>query len=244
MGYFKSIKGRDRPLSCVPLAVYILLAVALSGQMFFHSMQPRPVALADDLPNPPKIDLLNVVSLGEPVTLAKVLMLWLQAFDYQSGISIRFMDLDPVRLSGWLEKILELDQKSHYPLIAASHMYADIPREDTQRIMSEFVLTEFLKDPNRRWRSLGNIAILAKHRLNDLPLALRYAKALADNATGANVPGWAKQMQFHFLEDMGEIEAARLFIRGLLASGKVTLPEEINFLNENLERLEQVADKR
>ena len=49
---------------------------------------------------------------------------------------------------------------------------------------------------------------MAKHRLNDLPLALRYAKALATHATGPGVPHWARQMQIFLHEDMGEYETA------------------------------------
>ncbi|MBF0445569.1 MAG: hypothetical protein HQL68_08255 [Magnetococcales bacterium] len=243
MEIFKSLKGRDRPLSDVPLWVYVFMVIALSCQMLFHAAQPRPVALAADLPHAPKTDFLHIASLGEPVTLSKVLMLWLQAFDYQSGISIRFMDLDPVGLREWLGKILALDPESQYPLVAASQMYADIPRKDTQLIMSEFVWKEFLKDPNKRWRAMGHIAILAKHSLNDLPLALKYAKSMSDNITSRNVPGWAKQMQFILLEDMGELEEARIYIGGLLASGEVTSPQEIHLLEERLLELEKKADK-
>jgi hypothetical protein len=241
MKFFQSFKGRDRPLSAVPWPIYLLMAVAVAVQLLFHAAQPRPVARADDLPQAPRVELLRVASLGEPVTFARVLMLWLQAFDYQSGISIRFMDLDPNRLVGWLGRILELDPKSRYPLLAASQMYADIPRADTQRIMSEFILAEFLKAPNQRWMWLGHIAIIAKHRLHDLPLALKYAKALARHATGPNVPTWAKQMSFTILEDMGELEAARLYIGGLLASGQVKTEQEINLLKERLEALEKKA---
>ena len=41
--------------------------------------------------------------------------------------------------------------------------------------MLEFVYREFLLDPNRRWPWLAHATVLAKHRLHDLPLALRYA---------------------------------------------------------------------
>ncbi|MBF0381350.1 MAG: hypothetical protein HQL69_10050 [Magnetococcales bacterium] len=243
MGFFKSLKGRDRPLCDVPLLVYVFFAIAFTAQLVFHGVQPRPVARAADLPHPPKTEFLQIASLGEPVTLSKVLMLWLQAFDYQSGISIRFMDLDPTLLSAWLGTILALDPDSNYPLVAASQMYADIPRKDTQLIMSEFVHKEFLKAPNKRWRAMGHIAILTKHSFKNLPLALKYAKSLAANATGPNVSAWAKQMQFIFLEDMGDLQAARAFINNLLSSGDVTSPQEINLLKERLYDLEQKLDK-
>jgi hypothetical protein len=243
MQSFRAIVNRDRSLSAVPLSVYLLMVVALAGQLLFHAAQPRPVALADALPHAPKLEALRIISMGEPVALSKLLMLWLQAFDYQSGVSLSFMDLDPNRLVGWLERISDLDPKGRYPLLAASQMYADIPREDTQRIMSEFVLAQFLKDPNQRWQWLGHITIIAKHRLEDLPLALKYANALADNATGPDVPTWVGQMPIAILEDMGELEAARIFIGGLLVSGEVKKEAEINLLKERLEALEKLLSK-
>ncbi len=214
------------------------MGVALVLQLVFHGLQPEPKARPEQLFNPPNEKVLLVASLGEPVTLAKLLMLWLQAFDYQSGVSIRLTDLDPLLLEKWLSRILALDPEAAYPLLVASRFYADIPRAQTQRIMSAFVYRAFLQDPNRRWPWLGHVAILAKHRLKDLPLALKYARALARHATGPGVPGWVKQMEFTLLEEMGELEEARLFIGGLLASGEVTSPQEIHLLSERLRSLE------
>jgi hypothetical protein len=79
--------------------------------------------------------------------------------------------------------------------------------------------------------------LLAKHRLNDLPLALRYAQAVERYATDQNVPSWAKQMQIFILEDMNELDAARTMIASLLESGRIHDPAEIRFLKERLQEL-------
>lgn len=238
MKLWQSLKGCSRPWSSVPLVVYLLAVVALGWQLFWHFQQARPSAQAAHLPTAPAASVLRVVAFGEPVALAKAVMLWLQAFDYQSGVSLAFRDLDPIKLELWLRSILHLDPRGQYPLLAASRFYADIPRETTQRMMSELVYQAFLVDPNRRWPWLGHVAIIAKHRLHDLPLALKYARAINRYATGAGVPQWAREMELVFLEDMGELENARIFIGGLLSSGQVTSPQEIHFLNERLRALE------
>ncbi|HSB49660.1 MAG TPA: hypothetical protein VLD15_09100, partial [Burkholderiales bacterium] len=49
---------------------------------------------------------------------------------------------------------------------------------------------------------------------------------------------WARQMRIFILEDLGELEAARVLLGGLLASGEVTEPKEIHFLMERLKELE------
>ncbi|MEO5354041.1 MAG: hypothetical protein H7835_12635 [Magnetococcus sp. XQGC-1] len=238
MKLWQSLKVRSRPWSSVPLAVYLLAVVALGWQLFWHFQQVRPSAQAVHLPTAPAEGVLRVLAFGEPVSLAKVVMLWLQAFDYQSGVSLAFRDLDPIKLELWLRSILHLDPRGQYPLLAASRLYADIPRETTQRILSDLVYQAFFVDPDRRWPWLGHVAIIAKHRLHDLPLALKYARAINRYATGAGVPRWAREMELVFLEDMGELENARIFIGGLLLSGQVTSPREIHFLNERLRLLE------
>jgi len=57
--------------------------------------------------------------------------------------------------------------------------------------------------------------------------------------TAAALPLWAKQMEIFILEDMNELEAARIMLGGLLQSGAVHDPAELRFLKEHLEQLEQ-----
>jgi hypothetical protein len=77
---------------------------------------------------------------------------------------------------------------------------------------------------------------MAKHRLRDVRLALAYAEAIARKARNAS--NWARQMRIFILEDLGELEAAKVLLGGLLASGEVTEPKEIHFLMERLKELE------
>jgi hypothetical protein len=103
--------------------------------------------------------------------------------------------------------------------------------------MLELIHEQFQLDPDRRWPWLAHAALLAKHRLKDLPLARRYAAAI-DRQVRAEVPLWARQMEIFILEDMNELEAARIMLGGLLASGTVTDPAELSFLRQRLQELE------
>lgn len=176
--------------------------------------------------------------MGEQLGLAKALMLKLQAFDNQPGVSIPFRDLDYDRVEQWLERIIALDPQSQYPLLSASRLYAEVPVEAKQRRMLEFVYRAFLQDPNRRWPWLAHGVVIAKHRLHDLPLAQRYAMALRENATGKSVPSWAQQMEIFIREDMNELESAKVLLGGLLQSGKISDTHEWNFLSAKLKELE------
>jgi hypothetical protein len=228
----------QRPLSSVPRVVVSLLVLGLAAQIALRASAPAPRAAAEDLPPAPSTGVLRLASFGDPVALAKGLMLYLQAFDYQSGSKVPYRDLDYDRLEAWLARVLDLDPLAQYPLMAASRLYAEVPDESKQRSMLEFIYREFLLDPNRRWPWLAHATALAKHRLHDLPLALRYARAIQQHAVAANVPLWARQMEAFILEDMDELETARLIIGGYIQSGDVKDPGELRFLEERLKALE------
>jgi hypothetical protein len=229
---------RERPISSVPKPALLLLALGLGLQIAWHGSQPQRLTKAENLPQAPSLSTLRIASFGEPIALAKALMLYLQAFDNQPGISLPFRELDYGRVQDWLDRILQLDPPGQYPLLAASRLYGEVSDETRQRLMLEFVHHRFLDDPNHRWPWLAHAAVIAKHRLKDLPLARKYAQAIRVHASGSEVPRWAKQMEIFILEDMNELESAKILIGGLLQSGQISDKHEIHFLEEELNALE------
>jgi hypothetical protein len=229
--------GTERAIGSVPRWVLALLAASLCLQLAWHANLPKPGARAQALGEPPAPAVLRAVALGEPIALAQLMTLYLQAFDNQPGVSIPFRDLDYARVTAWLDAILALDPVGQYPLLMAAQVYgqvSDAPRQ--QREMCAFVRRQFERDPDRRWRWLAHCAIMAKHRLRDMPLALSYAEAITLKARRAS--GWARQMRIFILDDLGEVEAAKVLLGGLLASGEVTEPKEIHLLAERLKEME------
>jgi len=227
----------ERPLSQVPRPVVAVLALGLALQFGLHGYSPAPSARADALPTVPPGPYLHVASLGDDIALSKFLNLWLQMFDNQPGISIPFKALDYARVKGWLQASLDLDPRGHYPLLAAVRLYGQVQDPAKQQKMLEFTYEKFLEDPDNRWPWLAHAVVIARHRLKNYALALKYAKAIADKATGPQVPHWAQQMSVFLLEDMGETESARVLIGGLLSSGRITDPNEYRFLSERLDLL-------
>lgn len=229
----------QRPASEIPRWIILLLALALAGHLALRTLQAPPQARAEALPEPARTSLaLRAVSLGDSRPLAHALMLWLQAFDSQPGIGVPFSRLDYAHLQTWLGHIIDLDPLSSYPLLMASRLYADIPDEARQRAMLEFVHQKFLDDPERRWRWLAHSVILAKHRLKDLELARRYAHSLRLHARHPDIPSWVGQMEIFILEDLNELDSARLLLGGLLHSGSIKEEHEARFLLERLETIE------
>ena len=234
---------KDRPVRDVPVPVIVMLVLTLTLQLAWHSQQEPIVAQAEDLPRPMSARAYVMSSFGEPIAAAKVLNLWLQAFDNQPGISIPLHSLDYEVVMDWLDTILELDPRGHYPMLVAARVYGSVSNREKQRQMMDYIFFKFNEDPNKYWRWLAHAVVTAKHELKDMPLALKYAHALSEKATGDNVPYWARDMKIIVLEDMGNVEAAKVLVGGLIASGEITDPYELNFLQNKILELEAKMSK-
>jgi hypothetical protein len=182
-----------------------------------------------ELPPAPSVQSLRLASFGEREALARILSVHIQSFELKR---------DYARLVDWLRSALELDPRSQYPLFLAARVYAESADPARVRLALDFVYQEFFRDPNRRWPWLAHAALIAKHRLGDLPLARRYASAVQRYSTAPDVPLWARQMEIFILEDMNELAAAKIMLGGLLESGTIQDPAELRFLRERLKQLE------
>jgi len=123
--------------------------------------------------------------------------------------------------------------------MSASRLYAEVPVPAKQRKMLDFVYRAYLEDPDRRWPWLAHATIIAKHELKDLPLARQYAVALQKHTTTPDAPVWVRQMEPFILEDMNELEAAKILIGGMIASGQVKDARDLALLERRLKLLEE-----
>jgi hypothetical protein len=233
--------GRERPLADVPLGVWLLLGAAFLAQLAWHGVRPSPTAYVGDLRAPPSAAAMRVLAMGEPVAAARLSFLWLQSFDDPPGVTVPLKDLNYRALAAWLNVILELDPRGSAPLLAASKVYSTVPDPERQRLMLDFVHQSFLKDPNERWRWLAHVALLARHRLRDLDLALHYAKSLNERTRPDVVPAWARALALLILEDQCELESAKVMLGGLLATGNLADDSEVAFLERKLAELERTV---
>jgi hypothetical protein len=213
--------------------------LSIAVQLAWQASQSAPAPQAADLPPAPPARLLRAASFGEPEAIARIAMLYVQAYDLRGDNAIPYQRLDYARLIDWLRAILETDPRSEYALFSAARVYTENPDPAKCRAMLEFLHVEFYRDPERRWQWLAHAALVAKHRLGDLPLARRYAQAIDRHVRDARAPLWAKQMEVFILEDMNELEAAKIMLGGLIASGQVRDPSELRFLQARLQALER-----
>lgn len=222
----------------VPAAILALLGASFALQIAWRVNERPGAPGGEDLPPAPRPFLLRLAALGEPQALARLSMLYVQAFDSRSGNRLPYRNLDYDRLIGWLDAIIDLEPRSQYPFFSAARIYAEVNDPVRQRKILEFIARRFLEDPDRRWPWLAHAALLAKHQLKDLALARRLAASIDRHAKAPDVPAWARQMEIFILEDLDELESARVLIGALLASGRIADPEELRFLDRRLKELE------
>jgi len=214
------------------------LALALAVQVGVHRTGPPPDARAEALAWPPSPPLARLMAFGDAPALGRAMMLGLQAYDVQPGVSLPFRSLDYTRVIAWLRLVLSLHPASQYALLSAAHLYAESPDLQRTRQMLDFIHQSFLQDPDHRWPWLAHAVVLARHRLQDQPLALFYARELRLHVSEGAAPPWVRQMEALALADLGQREAARVLLGGMLASGTITEPHERHFLIERLQALD------
>ncbi|MGK5078940.1 hypothetical protein [Janthinobacterium sp. HLX7-2] len=226
-----------RPWSSVPRPVCWLLAGTVLLQLGWRLAQQQSPPQARALAAAPPANVARLASLGEPLAMSKGMLLYLQSFEDQPGVSLPWHKLDYARLADWLDTAQTLDPRSQYALMAASEVYAGVADPARARRMLAFIASSFAADPTRRWPAMAQAVLVAKHQLHDLPLALSYARQLRLLATAPQVPPWAREMEAFILEDMDQLDSARLVIGGLIQSGQITDPHELAFLARRLDKL-------
>lgn len=228
---------QQKPLSSVPRTLWLALLLALLLQLGWQLAQRSTPPQARPLPPPPSAALARLASLGEPLAMSKAMLLYLQSFEDQAGVSLPWRALDYDRLAAWLDTAQTLDPRSRYALAAASDIYAGVADPVRARRMLQFVSASFAQDPARRWPAMAQATLVAKHQLHDLPLALQLARQLRLQTTGADVPAWVRQMEAFVLEDMDQLDSAQIVLGGLIASGQISDPHELAFMARRLEEM-------
>ena len=236
------LKDEYRPLRAAPRGLWAAGILALAAQLCLHKYASAPQVSERDLQlsRPPAEILLHAAAFGDSPSLGRVLMLNLQAFDNQQGVSILYTDLDYDILGLWLDRIVALDEKSEYPHFTAAKIYTAPPDEPRRRKMVEWVRRHFRAAPDERWEWMAYVTNLVRYQIKDESLALEMAREIRALTSPGKTPGWARQMEVFFLENDSEYAASANLLANLLEAGEVTDPSEFSFL---LTRLEEIVEK-
>ena len=230
-----------KPLRQVPLYMWFVTIGALCLQIIFTAyLLPPPEVRQEDYASPPTEAFLRVASLGEPETLAKILVLRLQAFDNQPGVSVPFAELNYDYLGDWLSIAVRLDERAEYPHFLMAKVYSAVNNRERGYTAANWVWKHFKERPDERWWWMTHIVGYVRHTIEDNALALKMARDLRILLTPGKTPSWPRQMEVYILENQSEFNEAAAILLNQLEAGEITDPQEFVFL---LERLEQLTEK-
>jgi hypothetical protein len=160
--YVRFFFAKRKAQAPAPKALWALLALGLLISVALSTVRGKPKANAEALGWPPTPQSARMLSLDEPVAFAKILNLVTQAHDVQPGLSLAYGQLNYDQLTAWLDLSLALDPTGQYPLMAGARLYTQGSADQArQRKMTDWVATQFLDDPERRWTWMGHVAYVA-----------------------------------------------------------------------------------
>ncbi|MDH3759917.1 MAG: hypothetical protein OEU50_02985 [Gammaproteobacteria bacterium] len=225
----------ERPLLQLPRPLLLAFIVLLGSQLAWHHHAQRQLqANYQGLASPLSVASYRAISMGSRQLLGYLLAIRLQLHDNQAGQHFSYSLIDYPILIEWLDRITELSQGTEYPMLLAARVYSSTGDRDRLRLMLGFIERRFQDDPQTHWRRLAEACLLAKHRLDDLELALQFAEQLAVLPQSVKMPQWARDFRFLLLAELNEFEAAIAIIQALLQTDSISDPDEERFLREKL----------
>lgn len=225
----------ERPLLRLPRPLLVAFIILLLCQLAYHHRAQRQMeATYRGLTSPLSVATYRGIAMGSEQLLGYLLALKLQLHDNQAGRHFRYSLIDYGILIEWLDHITEISQGTEYPMLLAARVYSSTGDNNRLRQILGFIERHFDDDPQKHWRRLAEACLLAKHKLGDLELALRFAERLARQPASVKMPPWARDFHFLLLADLNELEAAIAIIQAMLETDAIDDPDEQRFLREKL----------
>lgn len=178
----------------------------------------------------------TLMTLSDPQFSYRTGALTLQNIGDTGGRSTALRLYNYQKLSSWFWLLNKLDPDANYVPMTVAYYYGAVANQpEKMRYIVDF-LAEIGKNPDGvKWRWLAHAVFLARYKLNDLEYALELAYTLADmEPSGDYLPLWARHMPAFVLTAIGEKDAARALIEGVMLTGKDINPKEMFFMKDYL----------
>lgn len=225
----------ERPMLLLPHPLLLGFLVFFAVQLIYHHVgRLQFEANYRPLSKPMSAAAYRGAAMGSEQLLGYLLAIRLQLHDNQAGQHFRYSLIDYDLLVDWLDHISDIYPDTEYPMLLASRIYAQTGNHERLRKILGFIERRFDDNPQLHWRRLAEASLLAKHKLDDLELALRLAEKISAQPAEVEMPRWARDFQFLLLADLNELESAIAIIQALLQTGSITDPDEMLFLEGKL----------
>lgn len=185
-----------------------------------------------------------VAFLGDGEMAYRSVALTLQNFGNTTGEVQALKNYNYENLGTWFDLADSLNPHSNYvPFLAAYYFGAS---QDPSKLMPviNYLRRVGTYSDAEKWRYLGHAVFLARHKMNDMKLALQLADELGKTYK-PGMPAWPLQMKAIVASDMGEKEMAyNLMVDMLQNDSKSMDPAEINYMLDEICNKILTPDKR
>lgn len=225
----------ERPLISLPRPLLLGFVLLLAVQVFHHHVANLRFEVDyQQLGKPYSAAAYRGIAMGSEQLTGYLLAIRLQLHDSQAGQHFNYSLIDYGNLVDWLNQITMVSPGTEYPMLLASRVYTTTRDQERLRLILEFIQQRFDDDPQLHWRRLAEASVIAKHKLQDLDLALAMAKKIAQQPASVKMPPWARDFEFLLLAELNELESAIAIIQALLQTDAVRDPDEKRFLESKL----------
>ncbi|MCB2082246.1 MAG: hypothetical protein KDD76_06370 [Rickettsiales bacterium] len=183
------------------------------------------------VPELPTLRTVRALSLGDEQFYFRLLTLMIQNAGDTYGRSTPLKDYDYTKLYQWWNLLDKLDSASNmvpalagYYFVASQEVMRDVP------YVAKYLEEHADRDPEHKWWWYTQAVYIARHKLNDLDMALRIANKLASLPKSVKMPIWARQMPAFIHEARGELEESYIIIRNILDNYENLSEGELNFM--------------
>lgn len=208
-----------------------LLSVVALTVVFWQASSDLEARWAG-VPPVPSAQTATLMTLGDSQLAYRSGALTLQTLGDGGGTVVPLKEYDYHKLGAWFALLDTLDPAAdHVPMIAAYYFGASRVPDDIA-IIVDYLARIGDSPAGQKWRWLGHAAYLARHRMDNLDLALDLAYRLAriEPVDGKPLPMWARQMPAFLLNVRGDKQSARALIEQMLSSADDLHPNEVNFM--------------
>ena len=144
-------------------------------------------------------------------------------------------DYDFEKLGKWFWLLNSLDPASDHVPMAAAYYFGGTRTPKDVAVVVKYLSVIGDSPVGEKWRWLAHAAYLARHRMNNLDLALELSYKLARlRPLDRELPMWARQMPAFVLKEQGDKEASKEMMSQILVTEKNLAPQEVNFMKSYL----------
>jgi len=220
--------------------IFFALIILVNICLWFYA---RPIqARWENVPPPPKNEYAAAaVGLGDRGLAYRISGLVLQNLGNVDGRTVKFEEYDYTELEKWFLSTYALDTQSNYIPTLAAYYYGSTQNKEQLEHVIDFLKIVGAKEQQESWRWLVHGVFLARHKMNDLDLALELSEMLEDHPD-PNVPVWARHMSALVKNARGEKEDAyNIMVAILQSSSKDLQPTEVRFIVDYI--CQQILDE-